>query len=249
MRFMMMHKTNRDSEAGLPPPPEMIASMGQLMQDMNKAGVLLAADGLHGSSRTLRLNFSAGRRRITHGPFRESNGLIAGFAIIRAASMEEAIDWATRFANIVGDVEIDIGVVKEPWDLGVAPKPAGLTTTRFMIMHKADGKSEAGVRPDAAVTASIRKLTDEMLKAGVFISAEALEPSAKAVRLNFSRGECVTTDGPFTESKELIGGFCMIQASSLDEVLVWTSRFAKIVAGAGELEIDVRQVREHAADA
>jgi hypothetical protein len=244
MRFMMMHKVDKNSEAGLPPPPEVIAAIGQLMQEMAAAGLLLGGEGLRPSSFTVRLNFSEGRRSVTRGPFAVSNGLIADFSLIRAASMDEAVEWATRLAAIVGDVEIDIGIACEPWDMGMCPKPDGLTTTRFMLMRKADSKSESGARPSPQVTAGIRKLTEEMMRAGALISAEALEPSSKGWRLNYADDECVVTDGPFIESKELIGGFGLAQSNSPDEVLEWATRFARIVAVDGKMEIDVRLVRE-----
>ena len=180
----------------------------------------------------------------TRGPFTDSNGLIAGFAILRTTSMDDAIEWATRFANVVGDVEIDIGLVVEPWDLGMFPKPEGLTTTRFMLMHKADKTSESGAPASPQVMAGIRRLNEDMVKAGVFVTAEGMQPSSKAVRLNYSGGKCVTLDGPFTESKELIAGFCMLRANSREKALKWVPRFVAVVAGLGDIEIDVRPLHE-----
>ena len=240
MRFVMMHKANKDSEAGVPPAPEVVAGIGELMQEMVRAGVMLGGEGLRPSSNSVRLNFSDGRRSVARGPFARSNGLIAGFIIIRTPSMDEAIDWASRYAQIVGAAEIDIGVVTEPWDIGFMPKPEGLTTTRYMIMRKSDSETESGAKPSPAVLTGIRKLTEEMLQAGVFISAEALQPSSKAVRLHYSNGQRAMMDGPFSETKELIGGYGVVQVASQEEALEWAWRFAKVVAGSGQLEIDVR---------
>src|SRR5918997_1512945 len=88
-------------------------NMGKLMEESSRAGVLLAAEGVHPSSRGARLSFSGGKRTVTDGPFAEAKELIAGFAIVQVESKEEAIEWATRFAEVHGDVEIEIRQVIE----------------------------------------------------------------------------------------------------------------------------------------
>lgn len=108
MRFMVFHYSNEDNEAGVRPSQELIDEMGKLMDETAKAGVLLAAEGVHASSRGARLTFSGGKRTITDGPFAEAKELIAGFAIIEVSSKDEAIEWATRFAKVIGDVKIEI---------------------------------------------------------------------------------------------------------------------------------------------
>jgi hypothetical protein len=121
MRFMMIVKASRDSEAGMPPSPDIVAAMSKFNQEMVNAGVLLAAEGLHASSRGVRIRFSAGQRTVTDGPFTESNELIAGFWLIQARSKEEALEWAFRCpppygADRDGEIEIreviDRGVVR-----------------------------------------------------------------------------------------------------------------------------------------
>jgi len=241
MRVIMMHKSSPDNEAGVLPSPELMAGMGKLMQDMGKAGRLIAGEGLQASSKGVRLNFSRGKRTLTPGPFTGSNELIARFAIVRVKSLDEAIDWATRFARVAGDVEIDVRPVMEPWDLGMFPKPEGDLTKRFMILLKADEKSEASVFPTPGQAAEMRKLTEDMTTAGVLLLAEGLQPSSKSVRLNFSAGKQTLTDGPFTESKELIAGFAMVRVSSLEEAIDVAHRFATVV---GDVEIDLRPLFE-----
>jgi len=238
MRFIMMHKADKNSEADIPPSSELIVSMGKLMEEMAKAGVLLAGEGLQPSSKGVRLKFSGGKRTVTRGPFTGSNELIAGFAIVRVESMEKAIEWASRLAKVVGDVEIDIGLLKEPWDLGLCPKP-DRQMTRFMMMYKADESSEAGISPTSEV---MEKWTQDMVEAGVLLSVQALQPSSKGTRLKFAGGKRTVRDGPFTESKELIGGFCMLQVKLKEEAIEWGSRFAKALRDArveDNLEIDI----------
>ena len=116
MRFLVMHKSNEQNEAGIPPSKELIEEMGKLMEETAKAGVLLAAEGVHASSKGARVSFSGGKRTVTDGPFAEAKELIAGFAILQVNSKEEAIEWSTRFANVIGDVEIEIRQVVEASD-------------------------------------------------------------------------------------------------------------------------------------
>src|SRR5260370_41504074 len=174
MRVIMMHKADENSEADVPPSPELLVSMGKLMEEMAKAGVLLAGEGLQPSSKGVRLKFSGGKRTVTRGPFTGSNELIAGFAIVRVESMENAIEWASRLARVVGDVEIDIGLVKGPWDLGLCPKPDG-QMPRFMLMYKADKASEAGASSTSEV---MKQWTHDMVEAGGLLASEALRPSS-----------------------------------------------------------------------
>jgi hypothetical protein len=214
-----------------------IAKVGALTGEMVKAGVFLAGEGLQASSKGVRLNFSGGRRTLTKGPFTGSNELISGFCIVRVGSIDEAVEWATRFAEVVGDVEVDIRPVMEPWDLGFCPKPEGDSTVRFMMAHKADKNSEAGAHPAPEVMARMGRLIDDMVKAGVFVTAEGLRPSSEGVRVKFSKGQRTVTDGPFAESKELIAGYCILKADSKEEAFKWAPPFAEAV---GDVEIDIR---------
>ena len=232
MRYISMHTSNASMEAGEPPSPELMAAMGPLMGEMMEAGVFVSGEGLRPTSHGVRLTFSDGKRTITKGPFAGSNEMIDRYLIVRVRSLDEAIGWATRFASGVGDSEIDVRPVTEVWDLGLMPKPADETTTRYMILHKSDARSEAG-RP-APVSLSA-------LDSNVLLSTEALQPSAKGVRLKFSGGRRRVIDGPFTESKELIAGYSIMNVQSIDEVIEWASRFAALI---GDVGIEIRPLYE-----
>ena len=110
---------------------------------------------------------------------------------------------------------------------------------RFLCLYKPARKE--GVAPSQQEIAAMGQLIDEMTKAGVLLSTEGCLPSAKGARVRLSDGSITVTDGPFTESKELVGGFALIQAKSKEEAIEWTKRFLR-VAGDGESEI--RQVYE-----
>src|SRR5260370_19337643 len=96
MRFMMIVKASQTSEAGVLPSRELVEAMGKFNEEMVKAGVLLAAEGLQASSKGARIKFSGGKPTVIDGPFTESKELIAGFWLIEVKSKEEAIEWASR---------------------------------------------------------------------------------------------------------------------------------------------------------
>ncbi|HEV8245878.1 MAG TPA: YciI family protein [Polyangiaceae bacterium] len=125
MRFMMMVKASKDSEAGVLPDQKLLTEMGKFNEEMVKAGVLLAGEGLHPSSKGARVRFSGGSRTVVDGPFAETKELVAGFWLIQAKSREEAIEWAKRCPNPMpgSEAEIEIRQVFEADDFGEALAP------------------------------------------------------------------------------------------------------------------------------
>jgi hypothetical protein len=124
MRFMIMIKADRDTEAGVLPSEELLAEMGKYNEELAKAGVLLAGEGLQPSSKGARVRFSGGKRTVIDGPFTEAKELIAGFWIIQVKSKEEAIEWVKRCPNpTAGEAEIEIRQVFEAEDFGAAFTP------------------------------------------------------------------------------------------------------------------------------
>ena len=116
MRFMAVLKADKDSEAGVPPSPELMAEMGKLMEEVTKAGVLLATEGLHPSAKGARVRLAGGRLTVTDGPFAEAKELIASYALFQVKSKEEAIEWTSRFLNVLGEGECDLYQVFEASD-------------------------------------------------------------------------------------------------------------------------------------
>ena len=117
MKFMLIIKSTKDSEAGVPPTTEQMTTMMTYHEEMVKAGVLLAAEGVHASSKGARVRFSGTKRTVIDGPFTETKELIAGFWLIQARSKEEAIEWVKRFPNVWReDTEIEIRQVAEAED-------------------------------------------------------------------------------------------------------------------------------------
>jgi hypothetical protein len=124
MRVMVMVKATSQSEAGQMPSTELLAAMGNFNEELVKAGVMLAGEGLHPSARGKRVQFSGSRRSVVNGPFAETNELVAGFWLWQVNSMEEAVEWVKRCPNpMEGDSEIEIRPVFEAEDFGAEFTP------------------------------------------------------------------------------------------------------------------------------
>ena len=124
MRFMVIVKADKDSEAGILPSQELLAAMGKYNEELVKAGVLLAGEGLHPSSNGARVRFSGTSRTVVDGPFTETKELIAGFWLLQVRSKEECIEWVKRCPNpMEGTSEIEIRQVFDADDFGEALTP------------------------------------------------------------------------------------------------------------------------------
>ena len=124
MRFLVMVKATKDSEAGVMPSEKLLADMGKFNEELVKAGVMLAAEGLQQSSKGVRVRFSGSQRTVVDGPFTETKELVAGFWLWEVKSMEEAIEWVKRCPNpLEGESEIEIRQVFEADDFGAEFTP------------------------------------------------------------------------------------------------------------------------------
>ncbi|MBX3604059.1 MAG: YciI family protein [Piscinibacter sp.] len=124
MRVIVFVKATQDSEAGVMPDTELLAAMGRFNEELVKAGVMQAGEGLHPSSRGKRVRFSGPKRHVIDGPFSETKELVAGFWIWQVASMDEAVEWVKRCPNpMPGDSEIEIRPVFEAEDFGAEFTP------------------------------------------------------------------------------------------------------------------------------
>jgi hypothetical protein len=122
MRFMVIVKADGNSEAGVMPSTEMLTAMGKFNEEMVKAGVMLAGEGLHPTSNGARIKYSGKQPSVTHGPFAVTSDLVAGFWLIQVKSLEEAVEWMKR-APFDGGAEIEIRQVFETEDFGEALTP------------------------------------------------------------------------------------------------------------------------------
>ena len=124
MRYMILVKANKDSEAGVKPSEELFACMADYHEQLAKAGVLLDASGLQPSSKGWRVKYSGGKRTVIDGPFTEAKELVAGYTMIQVKSKEEAVEWSRRFPNPTldgSDCEIEVRQIFELDDFGDSP--------------------------------------------------------------------------------------------------------------------------------
>ncbi|WP_248798221.1 YciI family protein [Pseudomonas sp. MWU13-2105] len=141
MRFMVIVKASPESEAGEMPSQELLAAMGAYNEELAKAGVILAAEGLHPSAKGARVQFSGKQRSVVDGPFMETKELIAGFWIFNVQSLQEAIDWVKHCPNpMVSDSEIEIRQVFEAEDFGECFTPE-LREQEEQLRAKMSGQS------------------------------------------------------------------------------------------------------------
>ena len=147
MRFMVIVKADANSEAGVMPDEKLLTEMGKFNEELVNAGIMLAGEGLHPSSRGARVKFSGSKRIVTDGPFAETKELIAGFWIWQVKSLEEAIEWVKRVPNPMPgtESEIEIRQVFEADDFGEALTPelreqdARLRAKEFALREQAGG--------------------------------------------------------------------------------------------------------------
>lgn len=238
MRFMVMHRHDKDTEAEIPPPPELVAKMGEFIGTHAKTGAFLDGAGLGASKTRTRLVFRGGAATVKHGPYTGEHELPATTLLLKVKTREEAIGWAERYGKILGDGEIELGKLVEPWDLGMMPEPAE-HPLQFLLIEKASAETEAGTRT-AQKKSELTRLRTEMEKAGVLQRGYDLAPSAKAKRLFFTNNDLRVVDGPFAETKELVGGFSVLEMASFDAIVEMSRAYARILGGT--LEIDVRLV-------
>jgi hypothetical protein len=240
MRFMMMHKNDPHTEAGEPPPMEIVREMGAFVGEHAQAGRLIDGAGLGGSKTRTRLIFENGHCTMKRGPYRGEHELPASTLLLKVSTHEEAIGWAQRYGKILGDGELEVGKINEPWDIGLMPAPEN-PPLQMLLIDKADKATETGGRSPQQ-KAALSRLKTEMTKAGVLVRTIALSPSSKGKRLLFTNNDLRVLDGPFVESKELIGGFAVLALPSMEVAIQECSRYAEILGGT--LEIDVRPLYE-----
>lgn len=121
MRYLMVHRLDERKPGAFSPSPEVFAEVGKLIEEMTKAGVMLAGEGVLPSASGAIVRYEGDKRTVIDGPFTEAKEVIAGFAILDVRSKEEAIEWGHRFAAVIGDVEVEVRRIAEASDFEGAP--------------------------------------------------------------------------------------------------------------------------------
>jgi hypothetical protein len=285
MRFMMMIKSDARSEAGQLPEQAMLAEMGKFNEELAGAGLMLAGEGLQPSAKGARVRRKGDTFTVVDGPFAEAKELVAGFWLVRAPTLDEAVGWAKRVPCVEeGEIELrrlwemsdfpapeagEPAAKGDDWrefegrfreqhgqgETGAAPAapstpPRKAGTTRFMVMLKSDATSESGEPPTEAAMNQMGALMEELGAAGALLGGEGLRPSREGAKVRFSRGKRTVLDGPFSETKEMIAGYLMVQLPALADAIAVAKRWLAIHVETGRGldagEIEIRQVFEMA---
>ncbi|HSU38202.1 MAG TPA: YciI family protein [Polyangiaceae bacterium] len=263
---MLLVKSDENIEAGGLPSQEELAQMARFNEEMLAAGVTLGGEGLHPSSRGARVRLTPRGFDVIDGPFAEAKELIAGYWLLRTASREQALDWLRRVPARDGSVELrplydteDFPVdaseqaggwreqelaAREAAEAATPPRKPG--TKRFILMLKADARTESGALPSEEVLTKMGTLMEEGVRTGALLAGDGLKPSGAGARLRVAGGKASTVDGPFTESKELIAGYTLLQLPSLREAVAFAKRWLEVhrLVGVPEAEIEVRELME-----
>ncbi|HEY4395185.1 MAG TPA: YciI family protein [Polyangia bacterium] len=237
MKFMVMHKMNEALEKGVRD-PEVMAGVGQLIGEAIENKVFLSGAGLKPTATRTQVVYRGGERAITDGPFAEAKELVGGFALMKVRDKAEALRWCDRFASVVGDVELIMGPVYEPWEVGLGEKPQS-PPLRYLSVMKINPDEDRV--PDPAEFAKMGALIEEMTTAGVLLSTGGLASTKKGARIRFEGGKHRIIDGPFAESKELIAGFSIVELPSKAAAIDWGVRFGRV---AKVSEVEVREMPE-----
>jgi hypothetical protein len=227
-----MHRHDQHTEAGEPPPAKIVADMGAFVGEYMKRGEFLDGAGLKRSATRNRLVFRGGEGTVERMTFRGENELPSVILKLTVKDREQGLDWARRYGKILGDCELELSPVNEPWEIGIMPRPEN-PPLHLLLIEK--GEPAARLPKQKA---DLTRLKKEMADAGVLDADIALAHSAKAKRLVFRDHKLTMVDGPFSESKELIGGFAIMELASMDAAVAMAIRYAEILGGT--LELDIR---------
>jgi hypothetical protein len=265
MQAMMLVKSDAKSEGALPPDSAIDVEMNQFNDEMRRAGVLVSGEGLHPSSRGVRVRYAGGKFTVEDGPFTGAKELVGGFWTIQTKTRAEALGWLERVPCVD---KVELRPLYELEDFPVDPneEPGGWRdketaareekarnapprkpgTTRFILLLKSDSIAEAGAPHDQAVFAEMGVLMEDVIKTGALLGGGGLKPSSTGARLRVVDGQRNIVDGPFTETKELIAGYCILQLASRAEAVDFAQRWLVIHAkvGAPDGEIEIRELMD-----
>lgn len=247
MQFMIIRKADAATEALLPPAPGLIEDMERFNAQFAEQGRLGLALGLRPSAHAVRLKLWPGGESVTDGPFAETKELVAGFTIIEADSKEAAIEQVRRWP--ASDLEATGEVVLELRETGCPGGCAEVASSmegnddsagRYVILLRSDAASERDTVPFQAELDALDAFNMAEAEAGVLLAGEGLMSSARGARIHVKGGGVSVIDGPFAEAKELVAGFWMIRAASLDEALAWARKLPYPTGP--EVEVEIREV-------
>jgi hypothetical protein len=248
MQFMIIRKADAATEAGPLPSAAQFGGMEGFSQALADQGRLGLALDLRPGSRAVRLRLWPGGERITDGPFAESKELVAGFTIIDAPSKEDALAllvgprgrWPASDPDAGGEVLLEVRETGCPGGCAQVPPAVDGDGERYVILLRSDAGTESDRVPPQDKLDALNAFNAAQAGAGVLLAGDGLKSSARGARVHFKGGGASVMDGPFAEAKELIAGFWMITAASMDEAIAW-ARTLPYPTGP-EVEVEIREV-------
>ena len=258
MKYVIIRRADAftENENGPQPSAELLEAMGTYHEKMHADGILRAAEGLHPSIKGARLKIAKGKAEVIDGPFTETKELIAGFSMVELPSKQDAIDLVKRWPPLDGDVTLEIrevgcvggcpGIEAEAAAAEAAKSAPALApdARRYVVLLRSNSFSETDAIPDAKTMEALMAFNQAGVREGRIQAGEGLRASALGARVAFKGGKMSVIDGPFAEVKELIAGFWLIRANSLQDAVEWAKRVPYPTAIDGEVEAEVRLVFE-----
>lgn len=246
MRFLILRRADAQTEQGAMPGEELLAAMGSYNQLLVDAGVMRAGEGIRPSAEGVRLVLGAGGdARVERGPFPDRE-LVAGFSVFEAASHEEAVEWIKRWPAQDGGGDVTIEIRESGCPDGCAEvraSAAGSTTgRRYIVLLRSSPALEAELPAAREKLDRLDAHNAAEAARGVLLAADGLRASSRASRVQFKAGKPSVLDGPFTEIKELIAGYWLIRAASLDQAIDWARR--NPYPTGPEVEVEIRPLYE-----
>lgn len=229
MQYMILRRADRSTEAEGFPPPQLVQAVP-------------AAKWLQPSASGVRMRRAGGQWSVTEAPFAPAEDMVAGYTFIEADSREQALAWAAGWptADGEGNAVLEVREAGCPggcvgFDTGIAP--AGKA---YAVLLRSDAASEADLEPPASVIDTMNRANQAGVKAGIALAGEGLKSTARGGRVKFTGGKPTIIDGPFAEVKELIAGYWLIQAGSLEQAMDWVRHYPFPHPDA--LEVELRTV-------
>lgn len=243
MRFLILRKADLRTEQGAMPGDELLAAMDSYHQQLTDAGVMRAGAGIRPSAEGVRLKLGDGEPVVSRGPF-PAGELVAGFSVFEADSREQAIDWIKRWPAQDVDGELTIEVREAGCHEGCAEVRASSATAggRYVVLLRSSPALEAELPVARERIDRLEAHNAAEAAKGVLLAADGLRSSARAARVHFKAGKASVLDGPFTEIKEMIAGYWLIRAESLDDAIKWAKR--NPYPTGPEVDVEIRPLYE-----
>jgi hypothetical protein len=243
MQFMVIRRSDKATEEGRMPAPQVFEDMGAFHEELAAAGRVGLAQGLRPSKHAVRLKLWPGGESITDGPFTETKELIAGFTVFEADSKEQAIElvkrWPMSDADATGEAVLELRQTGCPGGCAQVLPADGGADRHYLILLRSDEGTEADRIPPQHMLDTLNAFNAEQAAAGRLLAGDGLMSSSLGARVRLAGGKASVIDGPFAEAKELIAGFWMIRAGSMADAIAW-ARTLPYPTGP-EVEVEIRE--------